>query len=274
MKEHFFMREGVGRGAGMVVHEFTKNFEHGRQHLRADPALPRAGGWGPAAFALDLAHPPVRYAADADEPPLDGLLDVLYRRRSVRGYAAAPLPLQRLGQLLEMAYPTESCDPDYTPAAAPHQSTTQWNGHVTACRLVLLARNVEGLAPGAYLVDEGERVLRRIGHHDLPDIDALLHDACFQREFHAAPALFLQFGSIHDAITRYGERGYRYMLFENGVMIQRLYLAASALSLSACVTGSLVQKQVETWIGADGYTAALLNGFAVGLRTPPRQEAR
>lgn len=274
MKEHFFMRDGVGRGAGMVVHEFTKNFEYGRHYLQDEPDLPRAGDWGADAFGLGPDHSCVPYAATADSPPMDGLLDVLYRRRSVRGYASAPLPLQQLGQLLEMAYPSESSAPHYTPAAAPHQSTSQWNGHVTACRLVLLARNVQGLAPGAYLVDERHRVLRRIGSHGLSDIDELLHEACFQREFHTAPALFLQFGSIHDALTRYGERGYRYMLFENGVMIQRLYLAAAALSLSACVTGSLVQKQVETWIGADGYTAALLNGFAVGLRTLPRQELR
>lgn len=272
MKEHFFMREGVGRGAGMVVHENTKNFEYGRRYLQSEADLPIAGTWGSAAFPLDPDHTPVKYATDADGPVVDGLLDVLYRRRSVRGYAPRPLPLPTLGRLLEMAYPTETTDPKYVPAAAPHQTTQQWNGHVTACRLVMLARNVEGLAPAAYLVDESQRILQRIGSHNLEAIDALLGEACFQREFQSAPALFLQFGSIHDAITRYGERGYRYMLFENGVMIQRLYLAASALSLSACVTGSLIQKQVERWVGADGYNAALLNGFALGMRDAISQE--
>lgn len=270
MKEHFFMREGVGRGAGMVVHEFTKNFEHGRRHLQSEQAVGRAGDWGSAAFPLAQDQRPVSYAMDAQGPALDGLLEVLYRRRSVRGYAPGALPMEHLGRLLEMAYPPESHDPHYVPATAPHQSTGRWNGHVTACRLVLLARNVAGLPAAVYLVDERERVLRRIGTQGLAGMDALLADACFQREFHSSPALFLQFGSIHDAITRYGERGYRYMLFENGVMIQRLYLAAAALSLSACVTGSLVQKQVERWVGADGYSAALLNGFAVGMRNPPR----
>ncbi len=267
MKDNLFMREGVGRGAGMVVHEHTKNFHHGQRYLRDEQEMPAAGSWGVLAFPLDHSQPPVPYAESSEPPVMDGLLEVLYRRRSVRGYSALPLPLPVLGRLLTLAYPSSTADPDYLPAAAPHQSTTQWNGHVTACRLVLLARNVESLAPAAYLVDERLQVLRRIGGHGIASIDALLEEACFQREFRSAPVLFLQFGSIHDSIARYGERGYRYMLFENGVMIQRLYLAASALSLSACVTGSLVQKQVEKWVGADGYNAALLNGFAVGMNT-------
>jgi SagB-type dehydrogenase family enzyme len=263
MSDNIFMREGIGGSAGMLVHEATKNFEKGKRFDMASDGVPPAGRWIKSVFPAAFDAEPIRYGEVA-APVASSCIDTLFRRRSVRVYADRPLSLEALGQFLAMAYPEEVIRPGYVPVMQPHQRLTAWNSHVTQCRLVLLARRVQGVAPGAYLVDERERVLRPINDADLQSIDALLKVGCFQEEFRAAPAFLMQLGSIHDALIRYGERGYRYMLLENGVLLQRMYLAAATLGLASCVTGSIIQKEFERWLGIDGYQAAAVNGFALG----------
>lgn len=264
MSNNIFMRGGIGGSAGMLVHEATKNFEMGRRSRKAADGVPPAGHWSRRVFADAFAREPVPYAPRGESGDRASYLDTFFRRRSIRAYAPEPLAFDALGEFLGLAYPDEVRAEGYVAALQPHQSLGHWNGHVTACRLVLLANRVEGLAAGAYLVDECESSLRRVDDRDPAALQALLRAGCFQQEFHTAPALFLQIGSIHDAIVRYGERGYRYMLLENGVLLQRMYLAASSLGLAGCVTGSVIQKEFEQWLGLDGYTGALINCFALG----------
>jgi SagB-type dehydrogenase family enzyme len=266
MNENFFIREGIGGSAGMIVHEATKNFEKGRKFWKSADGVSPAVSWirevYPDAFRAD----PIAYAEPAArvEAPT-GFLDSLYRRRSMRAYANVPLTIEALGRFLALSYPPEVVESGYTAELQPHQSLTAWNGHVTACRLVLIATRIEGLAPGPYLVDEYVRGLRSIKQVPPQEVTDLLESACFQEEFRRAPAFFVQIGSIHDALQRYGDRGYRYMLIENGVQMQRMYLSASSLGFAGCVTGSIVQKEFEQWLGLDGYSAAVLNCFALGF---------
>jgi len=266
MSNNFFIRDGIGGSAGMIVHEATKNFEKGKRFWRDAEGVPAAGAWIRDVYRDAHRADAIDYGAFVDpSAEMASFIDTLFRRRSVRAYSQKALSLQALAGFLALTYPPEVIDADYAPDLQPHQSLVSWNGHVTACRLILIARDVEGLKSGPYLVDERARALRPIGlQPGHAEVD-ILGKSCFQEEFRLAPAFFLQIGSIHDAIERYGERGYRYMLIENGVQMQRMYLAAAALGMAGCVTGSIIQKDFEEWLGIDGYTAAALNGFALGL---------
>ncbi|HVH33959.1 MAG TPA: SagB/ThcOx family dehydrogenase [Tahibacter sp.] len=264
MSDNLFLREGIGGSAGMLVHEATKNFEKGRRFHQPADGVSVAGSWVRAVYPQAFAETPLSYAADAREAETLSCIDTLFRRRSVRAYAPQPLEFAALARFLALAYPIEVIAPDYEAALQPHQSLSEWNGHVTTCRLLLLARDVEGVEPGVYLVDEQVRALRRVNAIGADALGRLVRSGCFQEEFHSAPAFFLQVGSIHDALLRYGERGYRYLLLENGVLLQRLYLAASALGLAGCVTGSIIQKEFEQALALDGYLGAALNCFALG----------
>lgn len=263
---NFFFRQGVGASAGLWVHEATRNLPGLRQFRREGPAP------APLAWVRD-AMPGVEAAAvvslqdrgTAQAPA--SMAQVFMRRRSVRSYADEALSLEELAAFLRLSYPQEVTCPDYRPEDRPHQQLSAWNGHVTLCRLVLLVQRVQGLAPGAYLVDERQPALRLLRLDEGGAMARLLQEHCFQAEFRSAPVLALQVGSLHDAVQRYGERGYRYMLLEDGVQVQRMYLAATALKLAACVTGSLVQGEFEHWLGLDGYHATVLNAFALGHHT-------
>lgn len=263
---NFFFRQGVGASAGLWVHEATRNQPGLRQFRREGPAATPAAWVEQAVPGLSQAAPiALRDRGHALQPFT--MAQTFMRRRSVRTYAPQPLTLDELAAFLRLSYPAEVSDPDYQPLDRPHQDLAAWNGHVTLCRLVLLVQRVEGLTPGAYVYDERTQTLRLVRADDGQALAALLEAHCFQAEFRAAPVLALQIGSLQDAIDRYGERGYRYMLIEDGVQVQRMYLSATSLNLASCVTGSLVQGEIEHWLGLDGFHASVLNAFALGHYT-------
>ena len=272
MTENIFTRGGVGGGAGMLVHEATKNFPKGRRFFEAGPLEDAPAQW------IYRIYPQLRAdsgyvlprKARRDLATLSGL-DTLARRRSIRAYAPGPLAVDVLAAFLTLSYPAEVGEIAYAPAPRPHQQLGCWNGHVTACRLILLVRNVQGIASGAYVYDERRHTLLCVRAASGAELDALLEASCFQAEFRGAPVLALQVGSVADSVARYGERGYRYMLFEDGVQIQRMYLAASSLGLAACITGSIVQRDFEAWLGLDGYWGSVLNAFALGEMPSPKE---
>lgn len=255
-------RRGVGSSISLMLHEATKNHPGVREFLEAGDAAP-PGAWyeqtlqaAPDAAWLPLApHWQLQPEMDFDR--------VLSGRHSTRSFAPSALSLAELAAFWASAYPAQVRDPGYMPRPRPHQSPQPWNGHVTLARPVLLVQRVAGLEPGAYALDERRLALRRL-QADAGEMAGLLRKACFQAEFRDAPVLCLMVGSMADAVERYGDRGYRYLLLENGVQLQRQGLAAAALGLGGCITGSFVQGAWDRWLGLDGFSAGVLNGYALG----------
>lgn len=248
---------------GLAVHEATKNLPGGQQaELQVCAPPPPPGAWARQALPLSGVVS-LQPETNSRPPSLRSALQTLAERRSIRRYGAAPFTRAQLAHFLACAYPPEVTQPDYRPPARPHARLGRWNGHVTLCRSIVLALCVEGLSPGAYLYDEYEQNLYVVRQENpLP----LIKSVVFQAEFTLAPVICVQVGSLADCLERYGERGYRYLLFENGVMIQRYYLAASFLDLNGCVSGSLTQRDFDRWLGLDGFHAGVMNMFVVGNR--------
>ena|SRR2546422_455047 len=72
--------------------------------------------------------------------------------------------------------------------------------------------------------------------------------------------------------TKYGERGYRYVLLEAGHIMQNLCLATQTLGLGLCPFGGFVDHEVNALIDVDGYNeAAVYIGF-VGVEAPERSD--
>lgn len=234
---------------GLLVHEWTKNFRGGATYrIDSGGRESRPGGeWAERLFPATLASVPLG-AARGGVPRGRSCLETLAGRHSVRQYHDAPLPRERLARLLELSHAQEG-------GGRPRQS----------CRLFPLVSNVAGIAPGAYLYDQQGHGLRQVRPEDpLP----LIKEFCFQAEFTRAPVLILLAGSLAESLELHGDRGYRKMLFGAGLMIQRLYLAASYLGLAACVTGSIVPERLGAWLGMDGFDGTVLVAFAVGLPAP------
>lgn len=233
---------------GLLVHEWT------RQTRAAVPEAPAAVG-EPGAWARAVAAAAPALGLEQPVVPGRSALETLARRRSVRQYAATPLALAELGGLLALSTPAPG------PGPSPHTRLQPWRHQRPDCAVFVLALRVDGLTPGGYLYDAAAHQLLPVRlEHPLP----LLQAACFQREFCDAAALLLVAGSLAEQQARHGERGYRALLLDAGVMLQRIYFAVSALGLVGSATGSLVQDQLSAWLGLDGYNGAVLMGFALG----------
>jgi len=64
--------------------------------------------------------------------------------------------------------------------------------------------------------------------------------------------------------SKYGERGYRYILIEAGHIGQNLYLVSEALGLKCCALGGTQDQNLEKLIDVDGVTESVIYGFAIG----------
>jgi SagB-type dehydrogenase family enzyme len=170
--------------------------------------------------AATVTLPPPRVAGDVS---IEKALQV---RRSLRSFAAAPLALAEVAQMLRAA-----------------QGTTDPRGHRTApsagalypLELYLVAGNVTGLPAGVYRYrpTTHELVLAATGdrRHEVAA-------ACRQGWVAAAPAIVAFTAVFGRTAKKYGDRSARYVPIEVGAAAENLALQAVALGLGTTVVGA------------------------------------
>jgi SagB-type dehydrogenase family enzyme len=148
----------------------------------------------------------------------DPIEQVILRRGSARKFAQVPLDLLQLSTILDRA--TRGVPADFLDPQGPQLN-----------QLYLIVHAVEGLDPGAYVFHPDRGVLEclktgdfraRAGHLGLDQ--QLPADA-------AADIFFL--ADLQIILGRFGNRGYRAVQLEAGILSGKLYLAAYTQRLSA-----------------------------------------
>jgi SagB-type dehydrogenase family enzyme len=152
------------------------------------------------------------------EMPRDPIEQVILRRGSARKFAQVPIGLPLLSTILDRAtrgVPADFLDPQ----------GTQLND------LYLIVNAVEGLEPGAYVYHRDGQVLEclkqgnfrtQAGHLGLDQ----------QLPAEAAADIFF-LADLQIILGRFGNRGYRAVQLEAGILSGKVYLAAYAQRLSA-----------------------------------------
>src|SRR5229473_2425285 len=156
-------------------------------------------------------------ASDA-EMPRDPIEQVILRRGSARKFAQAPIGLAQLSTILDRA--TRGIPADFL---EPQGSLLN--------DLYLIVNAVEGLAPGAYVFHRDRNALEclkagnfraQAGHLGLDQ----------QLPAEAAADIFF-LADLQRTLERFGNRGYRAVQLEAGILSGKLYLAAYAQRVSA-----------------------------------------
>ncbi len=162
------------------------------------------------------------------------LAEALQRRRSVRRFAQRPLALAELSQLLWAAQGV----------SAPGRRTAPSAGALYPLELLLIARQVEGLAGGAYRFQPEAQTLQRS--------EAAVTTADLQRAAlgqaavtEAAAAVVLTAVAVRSA-GKYAARSARYIAFEAGAAAQNLALQSVALGLGSVVIGGFDDVALAT----------------------------
>ena len=250
------------QACGLTIHQATKNIP-GSTSLPPPAVAVQRADWGHEIVSPDAPVIPLVPQTADFRIRYRNVIDTLANRRSIRHFTDEAITQEQLAQFLALTYPADVTRPGYRPLLQPHAAFAPWNGHVTLCKTVAIPLNVAGLSRGAYLYDEYAQALRPF-RDDVPQ--SILQDAIFQAEFLKAPVLFIYVGSFADALTRYGERGYRYLLMEAGLLLQQMYLAAAYMELGGCTTGSIIQRKFDRWFGFDSYNAVSLQMFVIGYK--------
>src|SRR6202158_3379721 len=152
------------------------------------------------------------------EMPRDPIEQVIQRRRSTRKFARTPITLPQLSTMLDRAtrgVPADFLDP---PGA-------QLND------LYLIVHAVEGLPPGAYFFHRSRGVLESLKQGNFRADAGYLG---LEQELPADAAVDIFFlADLRPILQRFGNRGYRAVQLEAGILGGKVYLAAYAQRLGA-----------------------------------------
>jgi SagB-type dehydrogenase family enzyme len=218
---------------------------HAATSLRAASRPPLASASTP-----DHRSPVPRLAALPPAAPVaPDWLAVIAKRRSVRRYVGAPLPLQVLADVLARM----------AALRGPVLSA--------AVRVNLVAHEVAGLAAGAYryvpdrhaLVPRGvPRALRAAARAAALDQDVIAD---------AAAVFVLSIDRAMLAADPLGPaRGYRHAFLEAGLVGERVYLEAAARGLGACAVGAFYDDEAAALVGLDPAHEWVVHFAALGMK--------
>ncbi|MEL6841486.1 MAG: SagB/ThcOx family dehydrogenase [Pseudomonadota bacterium] len=194
-----------------------------------------------------------------------GLVDQLAQaRHSQRSFADTPMPLTTCAALLRTAY--AALGPSQALGNRMLRRPTPSAGGLYPLEVYALVRNVTGLAPGIYHYDAIGDDLAVLSQHNWESEGAV---AFLSWDCVASAPLILCLGAeFARTQTKYGARGYRFVLFEAGHVVQNLCLAAQEQGLGSLCMGGFYDDQLNRLIGLDGEAEAAIYAVAIGAPAP------
>ena len=223
----------------LSLHHRSRAGWTGRNHGATFPGAVR--GPAPPLLHQDTGLDAVRLPRPEPDAPEPGFFSVLEQRRSHRRPGRQPLTLQQLGQLLWASLRIREVVPANPGAAHSYELASRpvaCGGGMQEIDTYLVIQRCDGVASGVYRYDPQE--------HQLLRLDAL-NGACEQllrnaRHFSAAeqpPDVLFQFAARYGRLSwKYEGVVYALILKHVGVIMQQLYLVATALNLAPCSLGS------------------------------------
>jgi SagB-type dehydrogenase family enzyme len=188
------------------------------------------------------------------------LLNTLHARCTFREFSTSTLNAQQLRAAIGML--SEQLGADSTRAQGQRYKRPHRPGGLLAyVRVDVLVANVEELAPGIYEYDFAGNVLNM---RRPVQIRQFLSESLIQPETIDTPAALVLVGQLANCLQDHGDRGYRYMLFEIGMLMQKFYLGLASLGLGGAPNGSIIHRNFDSLLQLDGYEETSINVFAFG----------
>lgn len=85
-------------------------------------------------------------------------------------------------------------------------------------------------------------------------------------ELSAASAVIFTTGLIERLIIKYGDRGYRFLMIEVGMVGQTISLLAESVNLGSCMLGGFYDDKLNDFLGIDGVFEAINNVIIIGKK--------
>jgi SagB-type dehydrogenase family enzyme len=201
------------------------------------------------------------------------LTAVLEDRVSTRTFDDAhPIAVEQLAELLYRTARTRRTQPvgeGEELLSRPYPS----GGGLYELELYPVVRNVAGLEPGMYHYDSFDHVLRPVAAADSRAVSQLMKPASATLTGGAEPQLLIVMAARCGRIMwTYEQIGYAAILKDVGVLMQTIYLAATAMGLGACAQGFSDTAAFVAATGVDELQECSVGSIIVG--SPARDLGR
>lgn len=193
---------------------------------------------------------------------------LLRRRNSCRRFDDRPVGLSALGRVLSAGYGVIGHSRlgalEFLDRPVPS------GGGLYPLELYVIARTIDGLTPGVYHYAPVLDGLERLREVDVP---ARFLTYLFMGQPVAAEAacVVVLTAVVSRSLGKYGDRGYRYLMFEAGHVAQNSNLAAVDQGLGACNLGGFFDDELAALLTVDVNLEIPLYAMALGV---PISESR
>ena len=189
------------------------------------------------------------------------LAQLLLKRRSCRNYLRYEMPLAELSTLLGGAYAIAQLNRLPNGLSFFSRSVPSAGG-LYPLEVYVLTQLVQEVPDGVYHYSISNHHLESIRIGDfLSELGSCLVD---QYYFVNASATIIFSAVFERTLTKYGDRGYRYILLEAGHAAQNLCLLAAEQGLGSLCIGGFFDARLNRFLGLDGTTEAAIYCVVVG----------
>jgi len=193
------------------------------------------------------------------------LEDAISGRRSTRDFSKKAISFSGISSLLQLSYgvsghtflKSRGKTYQYDLRTAPSA------GALYSCELYLTASNIRNLKKGVYHYSPEKNELEILSLNNV--IGEVMNKSILEpAQFKNWSASLIITGRFNKAITKYGERGYRYILLDAGHIGQNIYLAATGLHLGVVGVCGFYDNRVNDMLSIDGQDETALYVMLIG----------
>lgn len=211
---------------------------------------------------IPLFRPDLAARAARDLP----FTEVLESRRTIRHHGEAPLTDRQLGELLYRVARTRGVRE--TPWGEVSERPYPAGGGAHELELYPLIQRCRGLEPGLYHYAGAEHQLVRLSEPNV-HTEELLSQAVRATTLDWQPQVLIVIAARFQRVAwTYQSIAYALTLKHVGVLVQTLYLVATAMGLAPCALGGGSADLFARAAGTDYYAESSVGEFLIGSRPP------
>jgi SagB-type dehydrogenase family enzyme len=196
-----------------------------------------------------------------------GFDEVLFGRRTARGFGSGSIRLSQLAKVLLLSYGINRSN-EGTRFPRPFRVIPS-GGALYPLEIYVHARRVEGLAPGLYHYDPEDHAFDVLRERDESE---LIIPHFVQQDLAQGAAAYIFISAVFVRSTfKYGDRGYRFILLEAGHLAQNATLTAQEMGLATANVGGYADRAIDRYLGLDGLNESVIYIMLLGQESPGQE---
>lgn len=197
------------------------------------------------------------------EIPILNIADLIKNRFSCRLFKKESISLKEISILLNVGYGIDKIiEVDEIETITRNVPS---GGGLYPLEFYIIALNVEGLEKGIYHFIINPHSLEKINCIDINE-NYLSNLFINQPYITNASAIIVSTSIVERNMYKYGDRGYRYILFEAGHAFQNINLVAEGLNLGTLNIGGFFDSELATLLEIDIENELPLYAMAIGMK--------